>query len=96
MKFNKLSIKNFIGDLPRIFNENFETLKGILDSVIDNKNDEGELHKLSASEVKATGTIKAGTVEASNILLTREGKTESLAEIIRRLENLEATIKKES
>lgn len=89
MKLNKLSISNFIGDLPRIFNENFSELQLILDNIIDNSNSDSATHSLAAKSIEVTGNINANTISATNIILKINGKKYSLVDLIARIETLE-------
>lgn len=88
-EFNVLSIKNFIGDMPRILNENFAILTDVLGNIIDNKAPETATHSLCANGVKVTGVVDANTITANNIILKVNGKKYSLLDIIKRLEDLE-------
>lgn len=93
MEFSTLSIKNFIGDLPRILNKNFNTLKSVLDNIVDNTDPKTATHTISATTVNATGVVDANTVSANNIILKINGKKYSLVDLIARVEELEAALK---
>ena len=93
MEFTKLSIKNFIGDLPRILNKNFDALKTVLDNIVDNKDPKSAAHTISASAVNVTGVVDANTISANNIVLKITGKKYSLVDLIARVEELEETLK---
>lgn len=92
MKFKELSIKNFIGDLPRIFNENFNLVRDVLNNIVDNKDPNTAAHSLTATGMKITGKAEVNTLSANNIILLVNNKKISLLDLIQRVEDLEEKI----
>jgi len=84
MDFKELSIKNFMGDLPRIINENFAKLAKFLGNLYDEENE-----RLVARNVEAEGEVTANTVNVNNLIIKVNGKDYSLAQVIEKLERLE-------
>lgn len=83
MELQKLSIKNFLGDLPRILNENFTKIKDTIERFYADG-------KLKADSVEATGEIKANSISASTATFKLgNGQTVSINELIDRIEALE-------
>lgn len=88
MDYTKLTINNFIGDLPRIFNMNFESLKKLFDSFIQV---DSSTSGTGAVTLKGNGTvlngefssIKSNTVRANNIVIVDGTGTYTLKEYIR-------------
>lgn len=64
MEFTKLTIKNFIADLPRIFNENFNIIKKKFDELFP---DNSKSIKLDGAEVEK---IRCNTIRANNVFVT--------------------------
>ena len=62
MEFKTISIKSFISDLPRVFNENFKALKEFINSIYDFTQ-----NKLKAAAAEINGQITANTVKTKNI-----------------------------
>ena len=62
MEFKTISIKSFISDLPRVFNENFRALKEFINSIYDFTQ-----NKLKAAAAEINGQITANTVKTKNI-----------------------------
>ena len=62
MEFKTISIKSFISDLPRVFNENFNALKEFINSIYDFTQ-----NKLKAAAAEINGQITANTVKTKNI-----------------------------
>lgn len=86
MDYIKLNIKHFIGDLPRIINENFETVKNILDNfIVESKNGDGNI-LLKGNGTRALNgefsSIKANSVRANNIIIVEGSSTYTLKEYI--------------
>lgn len=84
MEFKKLSIKNFIGDLPNIINANFEKVSNFINSIFNEDTD--TLHVKGAI---IDNKVTANTVIANNLVIGDNGNRVSIAEIIERLEKLE-------
>lgn len=77
MEFTKLSIKNFIADLPRIFNENFNIIKKKFDDLFP---DNSKSIKLDGADITK---ITCNTIQANNIFVTdNSGKVRSLKDYI--------------
>ena len=85
MTLNKVSIKNFISDLPRILNENFSAISEVISRFYD-ENDK----KLTADKMEISGNITTNslTTNSANFRLSN-GKTITIEEILTRLEQLE-------
>lgn len=84
MEFKKLSIKNFIGDLPNIINTNFEKVSKFITSIFDE-----ETETLHVKNAKVESKVTANTVISNNIIINANGSKISFAEIVERLEKLE-------
>lgn len=84
MEFKKLSIKNFIGDLPNIINANFEKVSNFINSIFNEDTD--TLHVKGAI---IDNKVTTNTVIANNLVIGDSGNRVSIAEIIERLEKLE-------
>lgn len=69
MEFKKLSIKNFIGDLPNIINFNFEIIKTFFNDLFVKYDDTVSLHNIHNIE---TTKIDCMTIQASNVLIKKE------------------------
>ena len=61
MEFKSISIKSFISDLPRVFNENFKKVADFIDSIY-----ESGKKKLKANELEIDGQITSNTLKATN------------------------------
>lgn len=86
MDYTKLSIKHFIGDLPRIINENFETVKTLLNKfVTENTADDGSII-IKGNGTKSLngefGSVKANSVRANNIIIVEGNTTYTLKDYI--------------
>lgn len=89
MDFKKLSIKNFIGDLPNIVNSNFEVVKSFIDSIFDT-----ETNTIHVRNAVVKSKVTANSVIANNIVVSgSNGKSVSMGELLERLENLETKYK---
>ena len=89
MDFKKLSIKNFIGDLPNIVNSNFEIVKSFIDSIFDT-----ETNTIHVRNAVVKSKVTANSVIANNIVVNgSNGKSVSMGELLERLENLETKYK---
>jgi deoxycytidylate deaminase len=89
MDFKKLSIKNFIGDLPNIVNSNFEVVKSFIDSIFDT-----ETNTIHVRNAVVKSKVTANSVIANNIVVNgSNGKSVSMGELLERLENLETKYK---
>ena len=89
MDFKKLSIKNFIGDLPNIVNSNFEIVKSFIDSIFD-----VETNTIHTRNAAVKSKVTANSVIANNIVVNgSNGKSVSMGELLERLENLETKYK---
>lgn len=62
MEFKTISIKSFISDLPRVFNDNFEKVRKFVESIYDSTQ-----NMLKATAIEIRGQVTANTVKASNI-----------------------------
>lgn len=62
MEFNTISIRSFISDLPRVFNENFNKIKNFIESIYDSAT-----NTLKADAANIIGQISANTVKSNNI-----------------------------
>ena len=69
MEFKKLSIKNFIGDLPNIINFNFEIIKTFFNDLFVKYDDTVSLHNIHNIE---TTKIDCTTIQVSNVLIKKE------------------------
>ena len=69
MEFKKLSIKNFIGDLPNIINFNFEIIKTFFNDLFVKYDDTVSLQNIHNIE---TTKIDCTTIQASNVLIKKE------------------------
>lgn len=87
IEFKKLSIKNFIGDLPNMINANFDKIKTFIDEIFANDT-------LVVKNASIEGNITANSITANNITITLEnGNKTSVAELLDRIYTLEQTIK---
>ena len=87
IEFKKLSIKNFIGDLPNIINANFDKIKNFIDEIFVNDT-------LVVKNASIEGNVTANSITANNITITLEnGNKTSVAELLDRIYTLEQTIK---
>ena len=85
MDYTKLTIKHFISDLPRIFNNNFETIKKLFNKFLVEENENTISLKTSPSMIlKGEFTsISANTIHATNLqILGSDNKYVSLDEYI--------------
>lgn len=85
MDYTKLTIKHFISDLPRIFNNNFETIKKLFNKFLVEENENTISLKTSPSMIlKGEFTsISANTIRATNLqILGSDNKYVSLDEYI--------------
>lgn len=85
MDYTKLTIKHFISDLPRIFNNNFETIKKLFNKFLVEENENTITLKTSPTMIlKGEFTsISANTIRASNLqILGSDNKYVSLDEYI--------------
>ena len=76
MEFTKLSVKNFIADLPRIINDNFNVIKKKFEDLFP-ENDKSI--KLDAADISR---INCNTIQANNVYVTKDGKVITLEEYI--------------
>lgn len=87
IEFKKLSIKNFIGDLPNLINTNFDKIKNFIDEIFVNDT-------LVVKNASIEGNVTANSITANNITITLEnGNKTSVAELLDRIYTLEQTIK---
>jgi hypothetical protein len=85
MEFKKLSIKNFIGDLPNIVNTNFEKVSDFIYSIFNE-----DTNTIHAKGAIIENQVTANSVITNNLIISdSDGKTVSFAEMIERLEKLE-------
>ena len=85
MDYTKLTIKHFISDLPRIFNNNFETIKKLFNKFLVEENENTIALKTSPTMIlKGEFTsISANTIRATNLqILGSDNKYVSLDEYI--------------
>ncbi len=85
MDYTKLTIKHFISDLPRIFNNNFETIKKLFNKFLVEENENTISLKTSPTMIlKGEFTsISANTIRATNLqILGSDNKYVSLDEYI--------------
>ena len=85
MDYTKLTIKHFISDLPRIFNNNFETIKKLFNKILVEENENTITLKTSPTMIlKGEFTsISANTIRATNLqILGSDNKYVSLDEYI--------------
>lgn len=85
MDYTKLTIKHFISDLPRIFNNNFETIKKLFNKFLVEENENTITLKTSPTMIlKGEFTsISANTIRATNLqILGSDNKYVSLDEYI--------------
>ena len=85
MDYTKLTIKHFISDLPRIFNNNFETIKKLFNKFLVEENENTISLKTSPNMIlKGEFTsISANTIRATNLqILGSDNKYVSLDEYI--------------
>lgn len=85
MDYTKLTIKHFISDLPRIFNNNFETIKKLFNKFLVEENENTITLKTSPAMIlKGEFTsISANTIRATNLqILGSDNKYVSLDEYI--------------
>ncbi len=95
MNLKKLSVKNFIGDLPRIINESLDAIQTAFDKVYhEDTNTIGDNSiSIECKSVKATGNEQGnGIVSYSDIKLIRSGETISIEDMYERLRRLEETV----
>ena len=85
MDYTKLSIKHFIGDLPKIINENFEKIKIFIDTIYDSVTG-----TIKSTNADFTGKVKCNSVITNNITVNDEkGNQVTIAELVKRIEELE-------
>ena len=85
MDYTKLTIKHFIYDLPRIFNNNFETITKLFNRFLVEENENTITLKTSPTMIlKGEFTsISANTIRATNLqILGSDNKYVSLDEYI--------------
>lgn len=85
MDYTKLTIKHFISDLPRIFNNNFETIKKLFNKFLVEENENTITLKTSPTMIlKGEFTsISANTIRATNLqILGSDNRYVSLDEYI--------------
>ena len=82
MTFKELSIKNFISDLPRIINNNFNVVKTFIEKVFT----ENESNiTIGSEEIHVTGkfvTIDVNDIKVGNIKILENGEYVSLHDYI--------------
>lgn len=78
MEFKKLSIKQFIGDLPNIINSNFDKVAKFVNSITAQSNDSVSIF---ASSANIEGNIKCNDVELHNNI--------TISSLVARIEALE-------
>lgn len=61
MEFKSISIKSFISDLPRVFNENFKKVADFIDTIYESGKE-----KLKAKELEIKGQTTTNTLKANN------------------------------
>lgn len=84
MDYTKLTINNFIGDLPRIFNKNFEDLKKLFDSFIQTSGTGAVTLKGNGAVLNGEfSSIKSNTIRANNIVIIDGSSAYTLKEYIR-------------
>lgn len=89
MDIIKLSIKHFMGDIPRVINENFQKICDVLDKIFNEKDD-----LLHSTNMEASGKIEANTVKANNIYIDIDGEDVSLADVVKELKKCKEEIEK--
>lgn len=90
MDFLKLTINNFIGDLPKIFNTNFKRLEELFNSFIQveiaTPDTPVQSVTLKGNDYVLNGdfsSVKANTVRVNNIVIVDGNRTYTLKEYIR-------------
>jgi hypothetical protein len=87
MKINKISIKHFIGDLPRLLNENF---KAIADTIISMYDEETKiLGNEDTSIVCKKLEAKEDIITSKDVKIILDGKTISLIDIYKKVTDTE-------
>lgn len=87
LDISNISVKSFISDLPRVFNNNFNSIKNFLTSLFNVSE-----QRLTIDNITANGAIDTNSITAQNIILKSGTTKTSLADILSRLETLETTL----
>lgn len=83
----EMSLKNFISDIPRIFNTLVKELKGTITSFF-NESD----NKITIKSLEST-TISATSVNANDVYVTtNDGNTVSVSSIIEKMKSMSENI----
>lgn len=93
MEFKSISIKSFISDLPRVFNENFSKLAEFINSKYDAvKNKLYNLTDIEITGVMKSNTVIAKNIKASDIFLVDKNDIINLRQVINNLDNIPADL----
>lgn len=84
LDIKNISIKSFISDLPRVFNNNFNSIKNFLTSIFNVAE-----QRLTIDNITVNGAIDTNSITAQNIIIKNGTTKTSLADILVRLEKLE-------
>ena len=84
LDIKNISIKSFISDLPRVFNNNFNSIKNFLTSIFNVTE-----QRLTIDNITVNGAIDTNSITAQNIIIKNGTTKTSLADILVRLEKLE-------
>lgn len=84
LDIKNISIKSFISDLPRVFNNNFNSIKNFLTSIFNVAE-----QRLTIDNITVNGAIDTNSITAQNIIIKNGTAKTSLADILVRLEKLE-------
>lgn len=84
LDIKNISIKSFISDLPRVFNNNFNSIKNFLTSIFNVTE-----QRLTINNITVNGAIDTNSITAQNIIIKNGTTKTSLADILVRLEKLE-------
>lgn len=85
LDIKNISIKSFISDLPRVFNNNFNSIKNFLTSIFNVTE-----QRMTINNITVNGAIDANSITAQNIIIKNGTTKTSLADILTRLERLES------
>ena len=99
MELKKLSIKNFIGDLPRIINDSFKMIEAAFDKIYhedDNGNYiGGDNLSVKCKSISVTGNdANTGIVSLGDIKVVLNDQTISLIDLYNRILELEQELSK--
>lgn len=88
INLDKISVKSFISDLPRVFNGNFTAIKNFLDNIFNSAD-----RKMTIDNISVNGTIDANSVTAQNLFIKTGSTKISIADLVKRIEDLESKTK---